>query len=111
MTAVKNHTAGPILRRVFEAAIRAGKRARTETAISSNPASISSVAIALAQTVTGDLSDQKALIIGAGEMAELALKALQARKIGEVTVVNRSCPRAQALSRYLGRLGLRPGSP
>ena len=98
MTAVKNHTTGPILRRVFETAMRAGKRARTETAISSNPASISSVAIALAQKITGDLSDQRALIIGAGEMAELALKALQSRKIGEVTVVNRSCPRAQALT-------------
>ncbi len=106
MTAVKNHTVGPILRRVFESAIHTGKRARTETAISSSPASISSVAIALAQKITGssrsDLSRQRALIIGAGEMAELALKALQARKIGEVAIVNRTCPRAQELTAQWG---------
>ncbi|MCP4423792.1 MAG: glutamyl-tRNA reductase [Chloroflexi bacterium] len=102
MTAVKNHTAGPILRRVFETAIRAGKRARTETAISANPASISSIAIAQARKITGDLSRKSAIIIGAGEMAELALKALQARKIGEVTVVNRSCPRARDLTAQWG---------
>lgn len=102
MTAVKNHTVGPVLRRVFASAIRAGKRTRTETAISKNPASISSVAIAQAQKITGDLSRKSALIIGAGEMAELALKALQSRKIGGVTVVNRSCPRAQQLTAQWG---------
>ncbi|MCB9418216.1 MAG: glutamyl-tRNA reductase [Ardenticatenaceae bacterium] len=100
--AAQTHAAGPVLRRLFEAAIRAGKRARTETAISSNPASISSVAIALAQTAAGSLADKTAVIIGAGEMAELALKALQARQISAVTVVNRTCPRAQLLTDRLG---------
>ncbi|MEJ2748995.1 MAG: glutamyl-tRNA reductase, partial [Anaerolineae bacterium] len=100
--AAQAHAAGPVLRCLFEAAIRAGKRARTETAISSNPASISSVAIALAQTAAGSLANKTAVIIGAGEMAELALKALQARQIGAVTVVNRTCPRAQTLTARLG---------
>ena len=101
-TAAQTHAAGPVLRRLFEAAIRAGKRARTETAISNNPASISSVAVTLAQAAAGELAGKKALIIGAGEMAELALKALQARKIGEVTVINRTCPRAQSLTAKWG---------
>lgn len=100
--AAQTHAAGPVLRRLFEAAIRAGKRARSETAISSSPASISSVAVALAQAAAGPLADKKALIIGAGEMAELALKALQARQIGSVTVVNRTCPRAESLAARWG---------
>jgi glutamyl-tRNA reductase len=48
------------------------------------------------------LDDKTAVIIGAGEMAELALKALQARQIGAVAVVNRTCPRAQSLTARLG---------
>lgn len=101
-TAAQTHAAGPVLRRLFETAIRAGKRVRTETAISSSPASISSVAVTLAQAAAGELTDKKALIIGAGEMAELALKALQARKIGAVTVINRTGPRAQSLTAKWG---------
>lgn len=98
-TAAQTRAAGPVLRRVFTAAIRAGKRAHTETAISSNPASIGSVAIALAQSITGALTDKTAVIIGAGKMAELALKALQKRKIGAVIVVNRTQYRAEELTK------------
>lgn len=101
-TAVATHAAGPILSRVFETAMRAGKRARTETAISSNPASISSVAIALAQRIVGDLSQQNVLIIGVGAMAELALKALQARGVKQVAIANRSCTRAQEIAEQWG---------
>lgn len=60
------------------------------------------MAIALAQTAAGSLVDKTAVIIGAGEMAELALKALQARQIGAVTVVNRSCSRAESLTAKWG---------
>ena len=57
---------GTVLSALFRAAIHAGKRARTETAISVNPASISSVAAALAGQLLGDLSQQQVLMIGAG---------------------------------------------
>ena len=100
--AVAAHTAGAVLSRVFETAMRSGKRGRTETAISSNPASISSVAIALAQRVVGDLSNQNVLIIGVGAMAELALKALQARGVQHVAIANRSCTRAEAIAAEWG---------
>ncbi len=100
--AVAAHAAGPVLSRVFETAMRSGKRGRTETAISSNPASISSVAIALAQRIVGDLSDQNVLIIGVGAMAELALKALQARGVKQVSIANRSCTRAEAIASKWG---------
>lgn len=95
MTAVSQHTIGPILDALFKTAIRAGKRARTETAISSNPASVSSVAIALAQQALGGLSHRAMLVVGVGEMGQLALKALRARGLTQVSVANRTKSRAE----------------
>lgn len=86
--------AGPTLATVFEAAIAAGKRARAETPINTHPASISSVAVALAQKLSGDLRRQRLLVIGLGEMGHLTLRALCARETGEVGVINRTNERA-----------------
>lgn len=98
MTAVEANTAGPVLTALFRGAIRAGKRARTETAISSNPASVSSVAIMLAQQFAGDLERQKVLVVGLGEMGQLALSALRKRKIANISLANRSQERAERLA-------------
>ncbi len=98
MAAVKARTIGPLLDTLFQTAIRSGKRVRTETAIGSNPASISSVSIALAKQIVGDLSDKQLLIIGSGEMARLAVKALQARGLTQISVANRSKTRAETLA-------------
>lgn len=97
MTAVSHHTSGPILNAVFQAAIRAGKRTRTETTISSNPASVSSVAISMARKVLGGLSRYQILVVGAGEMAHLAVKALRHRGLTNIAVANRTLSRAEAL--------------
>jgi glutamyl-tRNA reductase len=97
VTAVARRTTGPILDALFKAAIRTGKRTRSETAISSNPASISSVAIALAQQVLGDLSNRSTLIIGVGEMSRLAVKALRSRGWHNIAVANRTVVRAEAM--------------
>lgn len=96
--AVDAHTTGPLLDVLFRSAIRAGKRARRETAISSNPASISSVAIALAQDVAGDLRQRRLLVVGAGTMAELALDALRKRGLTRVAIANRSRRHAELLA-------------
>jgi glutamyl-tRNA reductase len=95
MTAVSQHSSGPVLDALFKSAIRTGKRVRTETAISSNPASVSSVSIALAQRVLGDLGDKRTLVLGVGEMGKLALKALGKRGIMNVSVVNRTREKAE----------------
>lgn len=87
---------GHCLTILFRAAIRAGKRARRETAISANPASISSVALALAQQHAGDLRQKRVLVIGAGEMGRLTLKALHHRGVTGVEVVNRTFARAES---------------
>ncbi len=94
--------AGPVLSALFRAAIHTGKRARTETRISRNPATISSVAVRMAAAVVGDLISAQVLILGAGEMAELAVEALRARGASCLTVVNRTHARAAELARRWG---------
>jgi glutamyl-tRNA reductase len=95
-------TAGPHIHAVFRAAIRAGKRARTETTISRNPASMSSVAITTAQDVLGDLRSRRILVVGMGEMGMLTLRALHARQLANISVANRSPERAKAVAEHWG---------
>jgi glutamyl-tRNA reductase len=90
--------AGPLLSRLFQAAIHAGKRARTETSISRNPASVSSLAAGLCERTVADLCAARVVILGAGEMAELAVEALRKRGAEKLTVVNRTLERAQLLA-------------
>jgi glutamyl-tRNA reductase len=93
------NTAGPILNRLFQSAIHAGKRARTETGISRNPASVSSLAASLSERVVHKISEAQIVILGAGEMAELAVEALRKRGAKRILVVNRTAERAHALAR------------
>jgi glutamyl-tRNA reductase len=97
-TARKHGTPGKILSRMFEVAIRAGKRARTETNISQNPASIASIAVNLIAKFVPDLPAAKIMVLGAGEMAELAVEALRKRGAQTILVVNRTLQRAQELA-------------
>ncbi|MCJ7433915.1 MAG: glutamyl-tRNA reductase [Anaerolineales bacterium] len=92
------NTAGPVLNRLFQSAIHAGKRARTETAISRNPASVSSLAASLSQRVVHHSAEARIVILGAGEMAELAVEALRKRGANRITVVNRTLERARTLA-------------
>ena len=87
---------------LFRSAVRAGKRARTETAIGRNPSTYSSVAIRLAEDELGPLSGRCALVVGAGEMGALFAKALHARGVQRLLVANRSAPLATELA---GRCG------
>ncbi len=91
------NTAGPVLNRLFQSAIHAGKRARTETAISRNPASVSSLAASLSERVVHQIYEAQIVILGAGEMAELAVEALRKRGAQKILIVNRTLERAHAL--------------
>jgi glutamyl-tRNA reductase len=97
MAATEAKTIGSTLTELFRAAIRAGKRARAETAISQNSTSMSAIAAAQAQSVVGNLSGRQHLIIGLGEMGQLALKAVQARGATQIALANRTPARAAAL--------------
>ena len=90
-------TVGPILRAMFNSALAAGKRVRNETAIGRNPASVPSVAITQARSWLGGLREREILLIGAGAMAQTAIKALRARSYSRISIANRTLAHAQAL--------------
>ncbi len=100
--AIKAGAMGPYLSALFQAAIRAGKRARAETAIGRNPVSLSSTAITAAQHIFSDLQRRPVLIIGAGEMAQLAVKALLAKGVTQISIANRTLERATHLAAAAG---------
>jgi glutamyl-tRNA reductase len=97
-------TAGKILSQLFQSAIHAGKRARSETTINHSPASISSVAVNLISATVQDLPSAQVMVLGAGEMAELAVESLRKRGVNNILVINRTVQRAQELAqRWAGR--------
>jgi glutamyl-tRNA reductase len=90
---------GPVSNRLFRDALAAGKRARAETGIGRSQVSVSSVAVAQAQEfLGGDLAARRVLVIGAGENAELAAKALRDRGVKTVFIANRRYDRALGLA-------------
>lgn len=92
-------SSGPLLSRLFQSAIHAGKRARTETHIARNPASVSSLAASLAEKSVRNLAHAQIVILGAGEMAELAVEALRKRGAVKVLVLNRTLEKAETLAK------------
>jgi glutamyl-tRNA reductase len=103
-SATEEGTAQRVLGAAFRKALKAGKRARTDTAIARNPVSISSAAVDLARKAFADssLAGKKVAIVGAGKMGRLAAQALAAAGASDVTVVNRSQERAQDLADAFG---------
>ena len=93
---------GPILNRLFRAALAAGKRARTETGISERSMSIPSVAVELAQRTLGELEDRRVLVVGAGETAELTARALAGKGVQAIFIANRHYDRAIGLAQRFG---------
>ncbi|WP_135229640.1 glutamyl-tRNA reductase [Deinococcus fonticola] len=93
---------GTLLNKVAQGALAAGKRVRFETGMSDKVVSVSSAAVELATTALGGLAGRTALIIGAGETAELTMTHLRAAGIQDVIVVNRTVERAQQLADKLG---------
>jgi glutamyl-tRNA reductase len=87
-------TAGPVLSLLFRIAIATGRRARAETAIGANPATASSMALALAEGVLGDLRDRRTLVVGAGRIGLQTLKAVARRGVTAIAVANRTRDRA-----------------
>jgi glutamyl-tRNA reductase len=99
-------TTGPLTNRLFTAALRAGKRVRSETAIGLGRASISSVAVDLAVGALGDVADRHVVIIGAGETSELTARALADRGGQTMFVANRHADRARAMAARFGGGGV-----
>ncbi len=94
-------SAGPFMSKLSQAAFRVAKRVRNETKITEGAGTISYAAVEFARKVYDDLRNRTALIIGAGETAELSISYLLERNIGTVYVANRSLEHAEILLRSL----------
>lgn len=90
---------GLVLNRLLHKAFSVAKRIRTETGIGSSAVSISYAAVELAKKIFGSLQHKKVLLVGAGEMAELAAQHLMNQGIDQVIVANRTFERAVKLAR------------
>jgi glutamyl-tRNA reductase len=101
-TAQSHGTTGAVLSQLFTKAAHAGKRTRTETEINRYTTSVSHAAALLADGKSGGLKQRNVLVIGAGEMAELAAHAFQKRGVKELAFTNRTYNRAETLARHLG---------
>lgn len=98
-------TVGLILNRLFHTSFFVAKRIRTETGIGSHAVSISYVAVELAKRIFDDLSSRSVMLVGAGEMAEIAAQHLIRAGIKDLLIASRKYENAALLS---GKLRGRP---
>jgi len=89
---------GSELGRLFQQTFSVAKKVRTDTAIGENPVSVAYAAVSLAQHIFADLSESRALLIGAGETIELVARHLANAGVKHMTVANRTLNRAVALA-------------
>lgn len=90
---------GPLLNKLLHKSFSVAKRVRTETSIGSSAVSISFAAVQLAKKIFGNLQEKNVLLIGAGEMAELAAEHLVGQGVNSVVVANRTLTRAVNLAK------------
>jgi len=93
---------GPILGRLYPRAFATAKRVRNETRLAERPISVARVAVDLARQIFESLAEKSALLVGAGDMIEIALEALRRHGLGAVRVANRTPARAAALAARFG---------
>ncbi|HLG32202.1 MAG TPA: glutamyl-tRNA reductase [Ignavibacteriaceae bacterium] len=89
---------GFLMKRIFDSAIKTGKRAISETKISDGAVTVSYAAVQLIEKIFFNLSKKSALVIGAGETSEIAAKHLNDKNIGKLTITNRTFEKAEKLA-------------
>jgi glutamyl-tRNA reductase len=106
-TATQKKTSGVILNRLLHRTFFVAKRIRTETGIGDRAVSISYAAIELGRKIFGELEGKKVLLIGAGEMAELAVEHLTRNRVSEILVANRTFERGIELAKQFNGQAMR----
>jgi glutamyl-tRNA reductase len=101
-TAIEAGTVGRVLSQLMHRAISVAKRVRTETAVAQHPVSVSSVAVELGRKIFGELSGKTVMLVGAGEMAELAAQNLMQAGASKLLVTNRTAEKAASLANQFG---------
>jgi glutamyl-tRNA reductase len=100
--ALAHDTVGALNSRLFTAALKTGKRVRSETEIGAGALSLPAVAVALAKELLGSLADRTVVVVGTGETSELAARALSDSGVRPVFVASRRRSRAISLARRYG---------
>jgi glutamyl-tRNA reductase len=93
---------GPLLNRLFHSAFAAGKRVRSETALSQGAVSVSYAAVELARKIFGDLKGRTVLVLGAGEMGKLTAIHMKSHGIGRLIITSRTAAHAAGLAESIG---------
>jgi glutamyl-tRNA reductase len=99
------HGTGPVLNRLFQAALEVGKRVRAETELGTRPMGVASAGMKLAERIFGKLNERSALVLGAGTISEQVVSQLRDRNIGHLYVTNRSREKAEEFAKeYNGKV-------
>ena len=93
---------GPVLNRMFQAALEVGKRVRNETELGTRPVSVAFAGVKLAERIFGKLNQHRALIVGAGDTSEQVVRHLCDRGIKKLRVLNRTAEHAVDLAARFG---------
>jgi glutamyl-tRNA reductase len=100
------HTLGPVLTRLFQHAFAVAKLVRSRTQVGVHPVSVAYAAVQLARHIFADFTQQTALIVGAGEIAQLLARHLRGQGVSRILVANRSLDKAQRLAREVSGYAL-----
>jgi len=99
-------SSGPVLNRLFQTSLSVAGRVRNDTRVARGAASVSSAAVQLAKQIFGSLAGKRAMVLGAGEMAELALECLGDQGVRTSIVANRTFERATELASRHGAVAM-----
>ncbi len=97
---------GPVLHRLFELSLAAGKRVRTETGIGRGHASVAAAAIEMVRREIGSLEGLSALVLGAGDTGSLAARLLAKAGVRRLVIANRTVDTARKIAEALGGEGV-----
>ena len=93
---------GPVILKLWEKALRCGKRVRSETPLGDGALSVAYGALEVAKKIFGELSNVRVTVVGAGEVSELVLQNLQGQSTKSLKILNRSLERAEHLAKTHG---------
>ena len=102
LDATEADACGPVLSRLYQRAFATAKRVKNETGIAERPISVARVAVDLAKQIFESLESKSAMLLGAGDMIEASLVALDDHGLGERRIVNRTPAHAESLAEQFG---------
>ncbi len=106
-SAIRYGTTGKVLNRLFQHAFHVAKQVRTDTTIGENAVSVANMGVHLAKQLYSDLSEQRVLLIGAGDTTELVARYFKQNLVKHIIIANRSVARAEVIAQEIGSEAIR----